>query len=203
MKRFDKFLSVAVLGTLAPVVLMLFFWWGSLPFIHNNDLLIFTLSALGFAAGIALDFTLLRRFVKSLFALPFWALAAILIFYSIMIYGFFMGFPVPNSLVGVVGVYIAVRQGLLRHSAAENTRQSAKRILRLSTAVLFLLCVSTAYLSLRESSICTQVKGMLNLPFDVTMGMIWALILIGGSGLLLFQYGAAKLVSCKMLKTQN
>jgi hypothetical protein len=69
-----------------------------------------------------------------------------------------------------------------------------------STLILFLLCVSSAVLALRESSICSQVKGMLHLPFDVTVGMVWGLILVGGSVLLLLSKLSVK-TDCRKSRT--
>ncbi len=199
MKRFDRFFSAVVLGTIAPVTLMLTLWWGSVPFLKEQSQTILFLALSGFIFGAALDCTLLRRFLFRLFELPLSAFVVIEIFYSIMVYGFFMGFPVFNIFVGILGGYaIAKRSALLRTPMTEATR-SSRRINRFSTVLLLFFCTCSAVLALRESTICSQVKGMLNLPFPVTMPMIWALILTGGGALLLLQYLVAKSLSRKII----
>jgi len=200
MKSFDKFISIMTLGLLAPVILTLLFWWGSIPFAMGNDQLIMRLAFTGLIAGIVLDFTLLRRFIGKLYELPLPALAAVEIFYSIMVYGFFMGFPVFNAIVGILGGYIVTRRGILRNASPAEVLKNTKYIIRLSTVILLFLCVCTAALALGESTICAEVKGMFKLPFDVNMKMIWAMILIGGISLLIFQYFLSKLVSMRVLK---
>lgn len=200
MNRFDRFISIIVLGLLAPVILTLLFWWGSLPFAMGDDQLIMRLAFSGLIGGIILDFTLLRRFIGKLYELPLAALVMVGIFYSVMIYGFFMGFPVFNAIVGILGVYIVTKRGILGKLSVDEILKNSRFIIRLSTVLLLFLCVCTAVLALGETTICAEVKGMLNLPFDVTMKMIWTLILFGGGCLLLFQYCFSKLVYMKVIK---
>lgn len=200
MTNSDKVISLIILGLLAPVVLMLLFWWGSIPFV-KDDALIMYLALGGLAAGVILDFTLLRGFVFKLFKLPLNVLTAVEIFYSIMVYGLFMGFPVFNSLVGIFGSYIAARGGVVQKKSREEILKSSRYINRISTGILLFLCICTAVLALRESSICLQIKGMLNLPFNVTMGMVWMLIIIGGGLLLWFQYYFSVFVSKRVLSS--
>lgn len=158
---------------------MLTLWWGSIPFLKNQDKVIGFLALFGFMAGIILDCTLLRRFLFRLFELPLSAFIVIEIFYSIMVYGFFMGFPVFNIFVGIAVGYATAKRCVLLRSSMEEAVQSTGRMNRFSAALLLFFCICTAVLALRESTICSQVKGMLNLSFPVTMPMIWALILIG------------------------
>lgn len=200
MSKTDKFLSLLLLGLLAPVTLMLACWWGSVPFIKDNDQAVMLLAIFGFAVGCVLDFTVLRKFIHRLFGLLLPTLLAVEVFYSIMVYGFFMGFPVFNSFIGIVGAYIVARGGLLRQAAREETLRNARALNLASLGILAFLCFSTATLALRESTIKAQMKGMLGLPFDVTDGMIWGTILIGGSLLLFFQFFASKWVVRSVLR---
>lgn len=199
MKHFDKLFSAVVLGTIAPVTLMLTLWWGSIPFLKERSQTILFLALSGFILGVLLDCTLLRRFLYRLFELPLSALVTIEIFYSIMVYGFFMGFPVFNIFVGISGGYAAAKHSVLLRTPMVEAVRSTGRINRFSAVLLLLFCTCSAVLALRESTICSQVKGMLNLPFPVTMPMIWALILTGGSALLLLQYLLIKNLSRRII----
>ncbi len=200
MTKIDKMVSVLVLGTIAPVMSMLLFWWGSIPFLKEEKLIAF-LALTGLLLGLILDVTLLRGFVLSLFDLSLTALAAVAVFYSVMIYGFFMGLPVFNSMVGIAGSCIVARKCMLLNMTREDAAKNIRCIIRVSTVILTVLCIITAVLALRESTICAQLKGMLHLPFDVTMEMVWGLILIGGSALLLFQYHISKLVAAGAVRS--
>ena len=199
MSKFDRFLSAAVLGLLAPLALFLLFWWGSIPF-AEGDSAIMLFALIGLAAGAVIDLTVLRKFIRRLFYLPAAALVGVGLFYSVMVYGFFMGFPLFNSVVGIVFCYIAAKRCALMKLPQAEAKKNAGRFTLFYLVVLAILCVITAILSLGEPSIAAQVKGMLGLPFEVTMGMIWALILIGGTLLVLFQFFTTRLVADIVLK---
>lgn len=199
MSRFDRFLSAVLLGALAPLVLLLLFWWGSIPF-AQDDRAIMLFAFAGLAAGIILDLTALRKFIRRLFSLPAPALACVGLFYSVAVFGFFMGFPLFNCVVGIVFGYIAAKRCVVLNLPQPQARGSAGKFNVFFLAVIICLCVVSAVLSLGEPSITSQVKGMLGLPFDVTMWMIWTVILVGGTLLVLFQFFTARLIADIVLK---
>ena len=198
MSKVDKSISVVILGLIAPVVLLLTFWWGSIPFVPDRIIPYFAIS--GLVLGVILDVTLLRKFIFTLFTLPLYALITIEIFYSIMIYGFFMGLPVANSFVGILGAYIIAKSCIFKRNSQAEAKKSIHYNIIVSAVILCILCIFSAILALNESSICSQIKGMLNLPFDVTIQMVWLIIIVGGSLLITFQYYFSKLVSRKACK---
>jgi len=193
MNKADRVLSLILMGLPAPSILMLIGWWGLLPFHPADDIYYLIFASAGFIAGIALNATLLRRFMLRLFDLPFLALCALMAFYSIMLYGFFMGFPVFNIIPGILGSYIAARSEVLHGSDRTSFQKNTRRIDMFSFILLLLLCIFTAVLTLREPTIQSQLKSMLGLPFAVTYPMIWSTILIGGAALLALQYCFSRL----------
>lgn len=200
MKTSDKLISAIILGVPAPVFLALLLWWGGYIIDRNLDAGFIFLITAGIAAGIILNALVLRRFIFGLFKLPHAALFAIEIFYSVIIYGFFMGFPVFNSLVCIAGSYIVIRKSIVNNDSADTIRSNFKKASFFSFFLLLLLCVCTAILALGESSIRSQVQSMLGLPFNVEMWMIWLLITGGGVFLLAFQYLISKFVFKSMLR---
>ena len=190
----DKLVSRSVLGFIAPVVLLLAAWWGTL-FAGASDPAIATMAFAGLIAGIALDATVLRRRLDSLFSMGDRALFAVAIFYSVGIYGFFMGFPVFNAAVGILGGYIAARRAAAMGWSRERAMRDARRFAVSTTLILAALCGATAYLALNEATLGSQLRGMFWLPLDVSRPMIYGIIGVGGAGLLAFQYGAAILTA--------
>ncbi len=190
----DKTLSHIVLGTIAPVALLLTGWWGSYLLLGNSPA-IGPCAITGLAAGIVLDVTLLRRKLGSLFILGTPALAAVALFYSIMIYGFFMGFPVFNLAVGIVWGYVVGRRAAIENRSAQGLRRESCTVAAMATGILFAFCVSTALLALNDPTIGLELQGMLSLDFEVTQGMVYALIFVGGGALLAFEYGATVFVA--------
>lgn len=190
----EKAISALVMGIPAPIALMLTFWWGSIPF-FNDDRRIMMHALIGFALGLAADATVLRRHLKDLFLMPFWILIALFTFYSILIYGFFMGFPVFNVFIGILGSYLVARSCFASGLDKLETRRRANRFILVSTLMLLSLCMCTAWLALREPSIADQIEGMLGLSFQVSLQMVWLLIMLGGAGLLLAQYFGSRLAA--------
>ena len=187
------------MGLPVPLLLMLLGWWGLIPFSPASGAYYIVSAAGGFLTGVLLDAVLLKKHMLRLFSLALPALCALMAFYSVLIYGFFMGFPVFNILPGILGGYAAVKGHALQKVDTPAARKAARRINLFSFALLLLLCVSTAYLTLREPTIQSQLKSMLGLPFTVTYPMIWAAILIGGAALLALQYLFSRFVQTRVL----
>ncbi|MGI5907138.1 MAG: hypothetical protein ACOX8O_00680 [Christensenellales bacterium] len=111
-----------------------------------------------------------------------------------------MGFPVFNSLVGIAGVYITARGCVVLKLTEEETNRRVRSSNLLFLAILFVLCVCSGVLALTEPAIETQIRGMFGLPFDVTRGMVWALILFGGTLLLAFQHFCSRRIARWVLR---
>ena len=194
MNGADKFVSRSVLGFIAPVALMLTGWWGTF-LAGGTDRSIAAMAFSGLVLGMALDATVLRRGLDSLFSIGDRRLLAVALFYSVGIYGFFMGLPVFNVLVGIVGGYVIARRAAYMDWSRERARRDARRVATVSTLILGALCCATAYLALGEPTLGAQLRGMFGLPFDVSRPTIYAIIVGGGAGLLAFQYGATILTA--------
>jgi hypothetical protein len=123
------------------------------------------------------------------------ALLAVALFYSIGIYGFFMGFPVFNASIGIIGGYVVARRAKAMDWSRERARRDARRVAVAATWILGALCAATAYLALNEPTIGLQLKGMFSLPFSVDPPLIYSIIVLGGAGLLAAQYGATLLTA--------
>ena len=199
MSRFNRILSVVLMGLPAPILLMLLGWWGLIPFNPTNSVYYIVSAAGGFLIGIILDTTLLKKFMLRIFSLPLLVLCALMAFYSVLIYGFFMGFPLFNILPGIMGGYIAVKGDALQRADINAARITAHRVNLFSFVLLLVLCISTAYLTLRESTIQSQLQSMLGLPFTVTYPMIWGAILIGGTTLLALQHLISRIIQKRVL----
>jgi hypothetical protein len=190
----DRASSRLVLGAVAPVILLLTGWWGTLGVLGDNPA-VGPAALGGLALGVTLDLTVLRKHLDSLLDLRPIALGALALFYSIMIYGFFMGLPVANLLVGLVGGYVVGRKAALHGWSPERARPAARVTAAIATSILAVLCVATARMALNEPTIGLQVRGMLGLPFEVTRPMIYATIVGGGAALLAAQYSGTILIA--------
>lgn len=175
----DRLVSRIVLGTIAPVALMLAGWWGAVPF-FGDDAAVGWFALAGFALGMLLDATLLRSHIDALYRLSGWSLGAVAVFYTVMIYGFFMGFPAVNLLVGIGWGFVVGR----RHAADGLSGTRATYELRAAaisaSAIMFALCCATAWLAFSEPWIASEVRGMLGLNFTPSMALLYAGSVLGG-----------------------
>lgn len=194
MSTGDKVVSRAVLAPMAPIALLLAGWWGSVGALGDSPAVaLFALS--GLTIGIALDATVLRGKLDSLYTMSDRRLLLVGLFYSIGMYGFFMGFPVFNAAIGVVGGYVAAHRAAIMGWPRERALRDGRRVAIAMTWVLGALCVATAAMALNEATMGEQLRGMLGLSFVVTWPMIYAIIAVGGVGLLVLQYVATALTT--------
>jgi hypothetical protein len=102
LRRGEKIVSWLVLGPIAPVSLGLAAWWSTVLLGWSEPhIALATVAAC--AVGVAGTMTLGRRRAAALWQLGEPARRGVAVFYSVMIYGCFMGMPVGNVLVGVGG----------------------------------------------------------------------------------------------------
>lgn len=183
--------SRVVLGTIAPVSLMLAGWWGALGLL--GDSLLIPYAALGgFALGLVVDVTVLRSRMDSLFSLSTAALIFIAVFYAFMIYGFFMGLPVPILLVSLGWGYVAARP---RDGRLGERGRRVCAASRGSALIMSVMCCVTAWLAFSQPSIASEVRGMLGLSFTPTIGFLAVFSLVGGLALVALAYALPVMIA--------
>lgn len=180
--KIEKFALGLILAPLAPVVGLLGFWWISYALLPESWIPYCSLS--GLALGILADIFILKRLITRAYRLGtvFWL--AVLLFYSVGTFGFFMGVPLFNAALAVpVGFVVG---GKLARETVDGVRvrRTSLRTCILTTSVLILVCAASATVALISPSTPGDLRGMLGLGFEVTRAMLWGLILIGGVGLL-------------------
>lgn len=175
----DGWLDRAVLtlayGAVAPVTLFLVGWWGSLPFLTDRRVL--AIGGVGLLVGLAVDVPLHRWWRRHGYSAPVGVLAALYGFYAIMIFGVFMGVPVPLLGLGLAAGVFAAR-----------SRRDLRATARLSAAWMTLACCGAAAFALASPSTPADLTGMLALPFAMTWTMVGWLIAVGGVLLVAAQY---------------
>lgn len=198
MNNIEKIFIGLLLGSIFPILLFLTGWWTT----YKNPLSPFFAFA-GLSIGLIIDILLLKRWIRRAYSLPVWQLIGIYLFYSIGIYGFFMGFPVFNIFMGIVaGFYYGKRINYNKIPFPESKKLTQKVPLFTGFIMTF-VCVSSASLALMEKTIGKELQHMLGLTFEVTHEMIWGIILIGGLSLILGQYFITKITITMTINEQN
>jgi hypothetical protein len=186
MRLIERWVMALAIGAIPPIIGLLAGWWGTAAVLPERGVMIAALC--GFAVGLVVDAVFLRRVMARADAAPFWLWGAVYIFYSIGAFGFLMGVPVLVALLGLpAGLLVGGR--LARQGATgDRVRQAARHASAFTTAVLAIACIASATIALIDPYTAGNLEGMLGLPFEVTTGMIVALIVIGGAGLLALEW---------------
>jgi hypothetical protein len=182
MTKIEKVLISVTLGAIFPIFGFLAVWWSTFALLPER--LILPATSIGFLIGILVDAFCLRRWRDGAYTIRLRTWMAVHLFYSICMFGFFMGVPVFNVLLSVpAGLYVGARLARLRADPDE-----AKRMIRktraFTTGVLALLCAASAAIALAHPYTSLELERMLGLRFDVTRLMLVGVITIGGLALL-------------------
>ncbi len=180
--KIEHFALGLILAPLAPLAGLLGFWWSSYALLPESWIPYCGLS--GIALGILADIIFLKRMISRAYRLGtvFWL--AVLLFYSVGTFGFFMGVPLFNAALAIPAGFVV--GGKLAHEPVDGVRirRASLRTCILTTALMVLVCAASATVALISPSTPGDLRGMLGLGFEVTRTMIWVLILVGGAGLL-------------------
>jgi hypothetical protein len=184
--KLERFVLGLLLAPLAPLAGLMSFWGLSYTFLPEEWISIGALT--GLFLGLLVDPFLVRNLLVRVHTLSaaFWI--AVLLFYSIGMFGFFMGVPIFNAALSIPSGFVV--GGRLAHEMADRgkVQATAFRTSLLTTALLSLICAASALIALVSSSTAGDLEGMFGLGFTITPAMIWGIILIGGAGLLVVNW---------------
>jgi hypothetical protein len=186
LNKLEKLFNGLMIGAIAPLCGFLAGWWIFCKSLSNMQIAL--TSASGLVLGLIVDALFLKKWTAQAYQASPMLWMSVYLFYSICVFGFFMGVPVFNVLLAIpAGIFSGAR---LSHLPADAARDQAyvRRAQRFTTAVMALICAASAFLALRDPTTAANLEGMLRLPFRVTTPMIIALIAVGGIGLLLVQW---------------
>ncbi len=180
-------IGIGIVFGMAPIlVCFIAGWWGSIPFVPESRIYLFALA--GLLSGIVIDAIFLKRWIRQAYSVKPLIWKSLYVFYSIGMFGFFMGVPIFHVLLGLpAGVLVGrwlIHNGADSASMKKTSRQSAV----FTTSVMGLICLSSAVIALMHPSTGSEVQHMLGLGFEITPLMVLGIILIGGTALLVIQW---------------
>lgn len=190
MNTFDKIFFGFTFWAVLPIALFLVGWWGTVGRMEESRVMLFALG--GLLIGIVSSFIFIKRLVTNLYELQGSTLGLIYIFYSMCVFGFFMGVPVFNLFLGIpAGYYTARRCKAMRkdHDFAERAFKNAAIF---TTIITLLFSVVSASIALSDPFTAKNLKGMFNLNFDITKSILLSIITVGGAILMVLQYYITK-----------
>ncbi len=184
--KLERSILGLILAPLMPLAFLLGGWW--LAYVLLPEAWIFLGALFGLLLGLLLDFPLLKKWINDadMLGIPFWAV--VFVFYSIGLFGFFMGVPVFNLVLALPAGFILGSRLASQHADEIKLRVVSRHVSEFTTFVLALICVASAMIALADPFTEANLQGMLALPFSVTRGMVIGLIAVGGVVLLLLNW---------------
>jgi hypothetical protein len=186
MRKIENAAIGIIFGAVPVIASFLAGWWISIPFVPESR--IFLCALAGLLLGIIMDVIFLRSWIRRVYSMKPWIWMAVYIFYSIGMFGFFMGVPVFNVMLALpAGIFIG---RWLAHTEADATRmqQAAWRTAVFTTSMLGLVCILSAAIALANRSTASELQSMLGLPFQITPVMLIGIILGGGAMMLALEW---------------
>jgi hypothetical protein len=197
MSKFETFVlglvfaPAPILFCLALVISLCFF--AGLLTDANGPYLAFT--ALG--VGIVINIFFLKKWVKGAYQMSSKAVIALYAFYSIMAFGFGMGIPVFNYVLGIAaGVYIVRKMYHLRTDQNEFKHNIKKTAIFTAGIMLIVCCLMVLWgLAGKVSGKDFEVlfKSLLGLELTINTAGFVGIILFGACAMILLQYWLTKL----------
>lgn len=198
MRKFDKIFLGILIGAVSPILFFLLGWWISIPFVPENKIYIYALA--GLSIGITLDLIFLKKWIQIGYRLNKFIQILIYLFYTICVFGFFMGVPIFNILNGIIAGIYTGRKVMYEKLEKEKGLKRIRKASIFTTIIILFVSVFSACIALIDPSTGSNLKRMFNLNFEVTKEMICGVIFFGDLGLVLVQYWVTKITGLLILK---
>lgn len=184
--RIERLFLSIIIGLLPSLALALAGWWISIPFVKEDQIVYYALG--GLLAGVMVDLLFLRPWTrKALIASIIWP-AAVYLLYSLGVFGFFMGVPAFNLLLGLVwGYYVGMRLRS-RHAEKPEIERAARQSGLFTAAVLALACLAALLIAGLDPWLEANIQGMFGLAKPLGRSMILGLSAVAGLALVALEY---------------
>jgi hypothetical protein len=151
----------------------------------------------GLAIGVIIAAIFLKRWVRNAYKINNKAIAALYIFYSILAFGFGMGIPLFNYILGITaGVYIVRKMYFLQTDETE-CKRNIKKTAIFTAAVMAVICCLMVLLGLagRVSGKDFEAlfKSLFGLELTINTAGFVSIIFFGACAMILLQYWLTRL----------
>lgn len=184
--KVETILLGAIFGGVFPILCFLIGWWGSIPFVTESTIKYYALG--GLLVGIVIDILYLGRWLVNAYRLNLVWMAVIYLFYSIGLYGFFMGVPVFNFLMGLFAGYYMGLRTLEEQRAPAEAEQIFKRTGLFASSIMAIACCASIWLAATDATTVANINGMFALQQPLSQSNILLLSAVGGIVLVVLEF---------------
>ena len=162
----ERLFLMIMIGLVFPILLGLAGWWGSLPFVPENAIIYFALG--GFMLGVLVDMVFLRFWTRNALRMPLIWPVLIYLFYSVGMFGFFMGVPAFNVIMGPVGGYYMGMRLRAKISDKDEVEKTAKQTGLFTALILAVACAASLVIAWLDPSLEANISGMFALAQPIS-----------------------------------
>ena len=177
----ERLFLMIMIGLVFPILLGLAGWWGSLPFVPESSIIYFALG--GFMLGVLVDLVFLRFWTRNALRLPLIWPALVYLFYSAGMFGFFMGVPAFNAILGPIGGYYMGMRLRAKNSEKDEVERTARQTGLFAALILAAACAASVLIAWLDPSLEANISGMFALVQPISKTTI--LTLSGAAGIAL------------------
>ena len=186
----ERLFLMIMIGLVFPILLGLAGWWGSLPFVPESSIIYFALG--GFMLGVLVDLVFLRFWTRNALRLPLIWPVLIYLFYSVGMFGFFMGVPAFNVIMGPVGGYYMGMRLRAKNSDKDEVEKTARQTGLFAALILAVACTASLLIAWLDPSLEANISGMFALTKPLSKGIILTLSGAAGAGLVVLEYAITR-----------
>ena len=199
MKRFEKIISGLIIGSTFPLLLGLLsvLIWFYLDKSEDRPVIYLIV---GILLGLIIDYKFLKGWIGNRFDLSIGFMATIYVIYNILVFGFFMGFPVFNVFLGFFAGYYFSNRICFKNVELKKHSKIINQVSLFSGLIMTLICISSGFLALINNEAAGMIKEVLGLGFEVTRSMIWGIVFFGGLTLILANILLTRITMIKTIK---
>lgn len=179
MNNFERKFSYLLFGSIFPLSLGLLSvtLWFIFDKSESRPILYLTI---GLLLGLLIDLKYLTGWINRRFELPIRIIVIIYLVYNTFVYGFFMGLPLFNVLLGILAGYYAGNRICYNKINSAKHSELITKVSIFSGSIMALVCVPSGILALMDFGAHGMIKDILGLNFDITNLMMWGIVIIGG-----------------------
>jgi hypothetical protein len=181
--KHEKILPALLLGAIVPISFFIAGWWGAYLLASESQIPFFMLAGLGM--GFVIDLLFLGKWVNMAYQIHPIILIAIYLFYSVGIFGFFMGVPVFNSIMGPLAGFYVGRRLKQEKADPKATNKMIHRTGLFASFVLAVACTASFIMAASEITLAANINGMLRdmLGLNIALDNLTILLLSAFAGI--------------------
>ena len=186
----ERLFLMIMIGLVFPILLGLAGWWGSLPFVPESAIIYFALG--GFMLGALVDMVFLRFWTRNALQMPLIWPMLVYLFYSVGMFGFFMGVPAFNVIMGPIGGYYMGMRLRAKNSDKDEVEKTARQTGLFAALILAVACAASLVIAWLDPSLEANIRGMFALTQPLSKATILAISGAAGIGLVVLEYAITR-----------